>query len=257
MKAIGKIVSVDNINRQVDVLFLATSSVFRCWILSLDKEQKMPDVDNYCYIEVFGTFRVITQFWDVNDLSENTYPNLKPGERVIRAGEAYILGTNKGDITMYDKGGVDYIKIKADEQKASIYAKNINLKTYGMLVDSIYEINISSEELANGELTISVTNPIPVTGGTTSISLKPNGDITIKNPKATIEIKNGTLEGEVVVTADRIKLVSDSADEPAVLGNILESWLKVHTHATGVGPSGPPLNNATISTIKSTKVVLS
>jgi len=48
-----------------------------------------------------------------------------------------------------------------------------------------------------------------------------------------------TKEGEVVVTATKVKLGA-SASEPVVLGNVFKDFFNQHTHPTGVGPSGPP-----------------
>jgi hypothetical protein len=53
-----------------------------------------------------------------------------------------------------------------------------------------------------------------------------------------------TSSGEVVVTAERIKLGS-SASEPLVLGQAFQTLFNTHTHPTGVGPSGPPVQPMT------------
>lgn len=50
-----------------------------------------------------------------------------------------------------------------------------------------------------------------------------------------------TKDGEVVITADAIKLGKD-ASERLVLGDKLMQLFNQHTHPTGVGPSGPPTN---------------
>jgi uncharacterized protein involved in type VI secretion and phage assembly len=49
-----------------------------------------------------------------------------------------------------------------------------------------------------------------------------------------------TRQGEVIVKAAKIKLGSDGATEPLVLGNTFLQYFNAHTHPTGVGPSGPP-----------------
>jgi hypothetical protein len=46
--------------------------------------------------------------------------------------------------------------------------------------------------------------------------------------------------GEVIVNAQKIKLGSDAATEPLILGNTFMQYFNSHTHPTGVGPSGPP-----------------
>lgn len=49
-----------------------------------------------------------------------------------------------------------------------------------------------------------------------------------------------TDSGEVIVKAEKIKLGS-SATEPLVLGDAFKQLFNMHTHPTGVGPSGPPV----------------
>lgn len=50
-----------------------------------------------------------------------------------------------------------------------------------------------------------------------------------------------TKSGEVIVKATTIKLGSNNAAEPLVLGNLFQKFFDAHTHPTGVGPSGPPV----------------
>ena len=82
-----------------------------------------------------------------------------------------------------------------------------------------------------------------------------NGEIVILangNDKTEIRL---TSAGEVVITADKIKLGS-SATEPLVLGEAFKALFNSHTHPTGVGPSGPPvqpLTPAQLSTKSSTE----
>lgn len=58
-------------------------------------------------------------------------------------------------------------------------------------------------------------------------------------------------EGEVLITADTIKLGSEGVSEKLVLGDSFMQMFNAHTHPTGVGPSGPPsspMTNAHLST---------
>jgi hypothetical protein len=69
--------------------------------------------------------------------------------------------------------------------------------------------------------------------------LDDGGDLVILaagNGKTEIRL---TPAGEVVITADRIQLGAN-AGEPLVLGDSFMQLFNQHTHATGVGPSGPP-----------------
>lgn len=70
------------------------------------------------------------------------------------------------------------------------------------------------------------------------------------NDKAEIRL---TKEGEVVVTATKVKLGA-SASEPLVLGNAFKDFFSQHTHPTGVGPSGPPTQPMTPAQLSSLSV---
>lgn len=65
-----------------------------------------------------------------------------------------------------------------------------------------------------------------------------------------------TQAGDVIVKAEKIKLGSDAATEPLVLGNAFMQYFNTHTHPTGVGPSGPPaapMTTAQLSTKATTE----
>jgi len=77
--------------------------------------------------------------------------------------------------------------------------------------------------------------------------------ITLDDGGETVIVSNGsenaeirlTKQGEVIITAQNIKLGSDSATEPLVLGQSFMQIFNAHTHPTGVGPSGPPASPMT------------
>lgn len=46
---------------------------------------------------------------------------------------------------------------------------------------------------------------------------------------------------EITVEGDMILLGNEAAVEPVVLGNLMTTLYNAHTHATGTGPSGPPV----------------
>jgi len=50
--------------------------------------------------------------------------------------------------------------------------------------------------------------------------------------------------------------IADGADNAAVRGDDLKSWLEQHTHPSAVGPTGPPTQAATLTTTLSQKVKL-
>jgi uncharacterized protein involved in type VI secretion and phage assembly len=70
------------------------------------------------------------------------------------------------------------------------------------------------------------------------ISLDDEGGVVVIAEAAGAEVRI-TADGEVIVTADRIKLGADAA-EALVLGDAFQKLFNSHTHPTGVGPSGPP-----------------
>lgn len=49
-----------------------------------------------------------------------------------------------------------------------------------------------------------------------------------------------TKNGEIILKADKIKL-GDGASKAVVLGDDFQQLFNMHTHPTGVGPSGPPV----------------
>jgi uncharacterized protein involved in type VI secretion and phage assembly len=71
------------------------------------------------------------------------------------------------------------------------------------------------------------------------IILDDDGEIVIlANGNGKTEIRL-TKDGEVVITAETIKLGAN-ASESLVLGDAFKDLFNQHTHPTGVGPSGPP-----------------
>jgi uncharacterized protein involved in type VI secretion and phage assembly len=70
------------------------------------------------------------------------------------------------------------------------------------------------------------------------ISLDDEGGVVVVAEATGAEIRI-TADGEVIVTADRIKLGADAA-EALVLGDAFKTLFNSHTHPTGVGPSGAP-----------------
>ncbi len=86
------------------------------------------------------------------------------------------------------------------------------------------------------------------------IKLKNGVAIAINSNKEEISITNGGAEifinstGEIHIKGD------GSSIEFTVLGETLKNWLSTHTHPTGVGPSGPPVEVANLTTCLSQKV---
>lgn len=70
------------------------------------------------------------------------------------------------------------------------------------------------------------------------ISLDDEGGVVVVAEAAGAEVRI-TAQGEVTITADRIKLGAN-AGQKLVLGDAFMQLFNQHTHPTGVGPSGPP-----------------
>lgn len=75
------------------------------------------------------------------------------------------------------------------------------------------------------------------------ISMDDEGGVVVLAEAAGAEIRI-TAQGEVTITADKIKL-GDKAGQKLVLGDAFMSLFNSHTHPTGVGPSGPPVQPMT------------
>lgn len=95
-----------------------------------------------------------------------------------------------------------------------------------------------------------------------------------KNKKITVEDKDNsntivldssgvkitTSKDVVIADAANCKInakqvtIADGADSPAVRGSDLKSWLESHSHSSAVGPTGSPVQAATLQTILSNAV---
>lgn len=82
----------------------------------------------------------------------------------------------------------------------------------------------------------------------------------IKTPSGQIFMFDEALK-QIVLKAGKLRLLSEGADEPIPLGNVLTAFLTsfldqylAHTHGTGTGPSSPPLNAAATVTLKADKI---
>jgi hypothetical protein len=87
-----------------------------------------------------------------------------------------------------------------------------------------------------------------------TISLDDAGGVVVIAEAAGAEVRI-TADGEVIVTAGTIKLGADAA-EPLVLGDAFKQLFNSHTHPTGVGPSGTPvepMGDAHLSSVSKTE----
>lgn len=82
----------------------------------------------------------------------------------------------------------------------------------------------------------------------------------IKTPSGQLVMLDESLK-QIVLKAGKLRLLSEDANEPIPLGNVLTAFLAAlmdqyiaHTHPTGVGPSGPPLTAAQAAALKADKI---
>lgn len=82
----------------------------------------------------------------------------------------------------------------------------------------------------------------------------------MKTPSGQIFMFDEALKA-TILKAGKLYLLSEDADEPIPLGNVLTEFLSsfldqylVHTHPTGTGPSGPPANALATTTLKAEKI---
>lgn len=88
------------------------------------------------------------------------------------------------------------------------------------------------------------------------------GDLRIEGPTGAIAIPglhprskvNANVDPDkVVLFGETVAIGSATANVAMVNTDRLIQWLQTHTHPTGVGPSGPPAQGATLNNIKSSK----
>lgn len=82
-------------------------------------------------------------------------------------------------------------------------------------------------------------NCIHVKNATTEVIVKNNGDITLKNPVSSIELKS----------TGKMKFQGVAAELLDELIKLIDADIQ-HTHATAVGASSPPTNSATMTLVK-------
>lgn len=175
-----------------------------------------------------------TGVWYPDDASPETVAGERPTrfQKVIRTASGHVvqLDDTEGDesVSLLHKGGAE---IKVDKE-GSILIKNQN--------NAFLWLNAK-----DGQTTLTDEHGSYVT-------LKAEGAV-ISNQQgnAFVELKDGkaklVADGSVTLVANEMVLESGSialgsgASEPALLGNTFLTLFSAHTHATAMGPSGPPL----------------
>lgn len=147
-------------------------------------------------------------------------------------------GKNRGFFAMPDVGDTVWIEFEAGDPMRPIWAGTF----WGAPESSGGEDDLGTE--TGAETPESLDGPpkpghhVLRTSAGHVISLDDEGGVIIIAEASGAEVRI-TGDGEVIVTADKIKLGADAA-EALVLGDAFKTLFNAHTHPTGVGPSGPP-----------------
>ena len=132
-------------------------------------------------------------------------------------------------------------------QKPYVIMKSDELRIIARKVD---DSNLGSIRIIKEGTRVSDTDP----GDQAVILMQPSGDTIIDAPRIVIGSGNQKANGQ----GDQVFIGGSSATEPLVLGNALKGIIEelidaiaALTVPTGVGPSGPPVNSAQFTGIKS------
>lgn len=105
-------------------------------------------------------------------------------------------------------------------------------------------------ETTLGQIILSaLVNGVEIGNNIGMLKVSVAGDVELTNPGGSVKV--GSM-GIVDVTGN-VKINIGSGSEPLVKGNALKSWLETHTHPSGVGPTGPPIQAAALLSIQSVK----
>lgn len=147
-------------------------------------------------------------------------------------------GKNRGFFAMPDKGDTVWIEFEAGDPMRPIWAGTFwgAPESGGGEDDLAQEAGAETPEGPDGAP--SPGHHVLRTTAGHLISLDDEGGVIVIAEASGAEVRI-TGDGEVIVTADKIKLGAN-AGEALVLGDAFKTLFNSHTHPTGVGPSGPP-----------------
>jgi len=106
------------------------------------------------------------------------------------------------------------------------------------------QLDVSAQDGGTGNITINLTG----NSDAGNIIINTTGNVTL-NSSATATVKG---DSKVIVDSPLIELGKD-ATEAVIKGNVWATFYAAHVHPTGMGPSGPPTNAATVNTVLSTR----
>ena len=147
-------------------------------------------------------------------------------------------GKNRGFFSLPDVGDTVWIEFEAGDPMRPIWAGTF----WGAPASGGGQDDLASE--AGAETPQGPDGPpnpghhVMRTKAGHLISLDDEGGVIVIAEASGAEVRI-TGDGEVIVTADKIKLGAN-AGQALVLGDAFKTLFNAHTHPTGVGPSGPP-----------------
>ncbi len=154
-----------------------------------------------------------------------------PDVRVVHTPSGHVieLGDEKDKEKVVVRHKLDsFISI---DEKGSVLAANQKGSQVFLNADKA-EVSVTSEQ--GHEVTLNDDGIVAVEKGGSKVEIT-SGKVTITG---TDSVK--VVASSVSLAADSIS-VGSSAQEPAVLGNGLMNMFNAHTHASAVGPTGPPI----------------
>jgi hypothetical protein len=154
-----------------------------------------------------------------------------PPEAAITPPDNRVIQTPSGHtIEIQDKDGQEKISIR-HKTKAFI------------AIDKDGSVILSAQNGSTVALNAKAGNVMVVESNGNSIALENDHIVLMNKGGATLEMKGGTVQisGTAVLLRGSQVVLGEGAAEPVVLGNVFSALFNAHTHATALGPSGPPL----------------
>jgi Type VI secretion system/phage-baseplate injector OB domain len=161
------------------------------------------------------------------------YPEGKtPSEAAISPPDNRVIQTQSGHtIEIQDKNGEEKITIR---HKTNAF----------VAIDKDGSVLIGAKNGSSVVLNAKDGNVMLVESNGNTISMKDDSIVLMnKGGEATLEMKGGVVQiaGEKILLRGTQVVLGENAMEPAVLGKMFTTLFNAHTHATAVGPSGPPI----------------
>ena len=137
-------------------------------------------------------------------------------------------------------GHVIDIQDTKDEEKVTIRHKSNAF----VAIDKDGSVLIGAKNGSSVILNAKDGNVMVVESNGNTVSMQADSIVLMnKDGKATVEMKGDVVQvagGKILLRGSQVVL-GEGATDPVILGNIFTGLFNAHTHATAMGPSGPPL----------------